>query len=183
MADRRASSRRNDEVPAPSPSFPLDVEEDPGYHRRNEMFERAALVVMVLIVIAAVLGVFGHGPLSREVVGIVGGPLWIEYPRVGRSGAGEVIHVHFGTGASRESESRVWVDRRLLDALRVEQIMPEPERSEAGAEGTLFVFAKHDMSRPASVTFHVLPQRAGSVKGRMGLPGGDVLGLSLFLFP
>jgi hypothetical protein len=70
-----------------------------------------------------------------------------------------------------------------LLVLPIQTISPEPIRSEAGPEGKIFVFALHDPSRPAEISFHLRPGAIGRMSGRAGLLGASSVDVSQFVYP
>ena len=46
----------------------IDLDDDIAFQRRQLFVERAGWIAMLAVVVAAFLGVFGHGPLSTAVV-------------------------------------------------------------------------------------------------------------------
>src|SRR5947209_3798236 len=72
--------------PAPQ-SPPLDgaeIQQDLPFQRRLWNFQRIAWAIMLLVAVAALLGLFGTGPLDNAKVGREGSPLWLEFNRFGR---------------------------------------------------------------------------------------------------
>ena len=67
--------------------MPLELHQDPRFTRRIAAIQRAGWVVMGLVIAAALLGLFGAGPLSRATAEAADGTLRLEYDRFGRLSA------------------------------------------------------------------------------------------------
>lgn len=52
----------------------LEIEEDLDFQRRMWRLQQIGWALLVLVVVAALLGLFGKGPLSRAVASRVGVP-------------------------------------------------------------------------------------------------------------
>jgi len=65
----------------------LEIVQDMTFQRRAWVVQRIAWVVMLLIVVAAVLGLFATGPLSGTTAKTDDGVLTIEYGRFARHDA------------------------------------------------------------------------------------------------
>ena len=93
---------------------------------------------MALAVIAALLGVFGGGPLSR--VHAESGGLAVEYQRFQRASAENHYRFDLDAALVRDGRIRLRLSQALLDDMELESILPEPEAVIAGKDATEFVF-------------------------------------------
>jgi hypothetical protein len=84
--------------------------------------------MLALLILAAIVGLFGPGLLSRAVAGRQAGPLWAEYQRFWRVQSPMSLRLHFGPEAARNGQARVWLSRSYLDAMRVQHVTPPPLR-------------------------------------------------------
>lgn len=115
----------------------LQIDQDLGFQRREWVLQRVGWWVLTTFVVAALFGVFGGGLLSSATAGREGSALWIDYERFVRVGTTSRILVHFGEAtAARELR----INRDFFESLRVEQIVPEPERTVIGATEVTMVF-------------------------------------------
>ena len=161
----------------------LGIREDMRRQRAEWIIERAGWALIALVLVAALAGLLGHGPLSRATAGEPGSRLWAEYHRFERHQAPTELRVHLGPGAGSGGELRVWVGRGYLDAIELERVDPEPVAVEAGADQHVFVFAMPDPGRPTSVLFRFQPDTYGSLRGRLGLPDGEEVTFDQFAYP
>ena len=59
----------------------LEISQDLTFQRRSWIVQRVGWVMLALLILAALGGLFGPGPLSRARAGPHDGPLWVEYQR------------------------------------------------------------------------------------------------------
>jgi hypothetical protein len=146
----------------------LEIDEDLDFERRSQRVERIGLVVMGLVVLAALLGLLGSGPLSHATA--VGTGVALDYDRFTRFQTDQTLTVHVAPPATGR-EVRLWLDREFLDAVRLDAVLPPALRVEAAPDRAIFVFAVAEPARPLRVTLRLQPERIGPLRGRAGLEG------------
>lgn len=161
----------------------LEIKEDRGFERRIWTVERAGWGVMGAIVVAALLGLFGSGPLSGASTGEENGPIWIEYDRFARYQAPARLRIHLGAGTAHDHEVAVSIARAYLDQLEVKAITPAPVRVESGSDRYLYVFRVLEPALPTAVTFDLETQQIGSLIGTIGLAQTAPLTIRQFVYP
>jgi hypothetical protein len=127
----KISTRRNN-MAALERVGDLEIEQNLAQQRREWTIQRIGWVVMVLLALAALLGLFGGGPFSEGTAGDRDGPLWVEYPRFARLQAPAELRLHVGSEAVPGNEARVWLDRDFIENVQIQHITPEPDRVELG---------------------------------------------------
>jgi hypothetical protein len=161
----------------------LEIEHDMDFQRREWKIQRAGWAFMVLVIIAALLGLLGHGPLSRTSASDPDGVLTVEYERFVHYHKPLTLRFHISGTATNKDDLRLWVDRSYLDALDIHSITPEPERVEAGVDRHLFVFRVLDRDRPTGIVFHGEMDRVGSVQGAAGVADREPARFRQFVYP
>jgi hypothetical protein len=161
----------------------LEIEQDPALVRRMQTVQRVGWAVFALVVLAALLGLFGTGLFSKAGAGDPGGPLSVEYDRGLRYQAREQLRVRLGPGAVRDGKARVWLSDGYLDRVQIRRIDPSPETVELGPGGQTFVFAARALTEPATVMFYLEPEKVGPLSGEVRLDGGPALPLRQFVYP
>ncbi len=161
----------------------MEIAEDPGFQKREWTAMRIGWVFMGLLVLAALAGLFGPGPLSKATAGTEGGPLWVEYDRFERYGTPGALHVHIGPSSVTNGEARVHLDRKYLEGMQIETMSPEPERTEVSPDGATYVFRVSDASRPAEVLFHIRPGQSGRIPGTVRLAEGPSVQFNQMVYP
>jgi len=128
----------------------LDIDADMAFQRRSWIVQRIGWILMLALVLAAVLGVLGSGPLSHATTAIPG-QLRVEYQRFTRYDDPETLVVRAEGAATTAGVVRLSLNRQYLDHSTVESVLPSPERVDAAAERTIFAFRVAEPGRPIEV--------------------------------
>jgi hypothetical protein len=161
----------------------LELDQDLAFHHRSWIVQRIGWIALGLIIGAALLGLFGGGPLSRTTARSQDGALELEYNRFWRVQAAMTLHVFLRPKTVHAGETRLWLSRSYVDAVDVQHITPPPQRVEAGADRLTYVFAISQMSQQVEIAFHVEPERPGRITGRLGLDDGTTLSFVHRIYP
>ena len=146
---------------------PPQIAEDPEVQRRTWRFERIGWILLAVAVVAAVLGLFGEGPLSRAEETSADGSLSVDFPRFLRRQSPESIRIRFTAQAGSGSAS-LWIDRRWLDEVTVESVTPEPERTELWPDRLVYRFARGGPAGTHSVHVRFEVDAPGRTRGEFG---------------
>lgn len=160
----------------------LEIPDDPTFQDRQMRFERIGTCALVLVLVAAALGLFGSGLLNGTRAATADGALSVEYPHFARRLAPLRLRVEVRRVRGSD-ETGVWIATEYLEHVRFEHVTPEPVRSEAGSSGTTFVFAS-DARATALVIF--LDARAldpGRARGRIGTSAENSVELGHLVYP
>jgi hypothetical protein len=161
----------------------LDIQQNIEFQQREWVLQRIAWVVIVLILIAACLGLFGHGLLSGATAESPGGELRVSYDRFDRRAAPSHLEIKIAPGAGQDGRIELWIERAYLERAEVRTISPEPESGRADDDRFVYVFSAVDPDRPQIVTFQLVHDRFGRERGELGLIDGPSVALSQFVFP
>jgi hypothetical protein len=161
----------------------LELDQDLDFEQRSWTVERVGWAILAVVLLAALVGLLGPGPLSRTIVGEQGGPLWLEYSRFGRFKAPLTLRIHFAPNASQQEGVRVWLSRSYVEGVQIEQVTPPPAQVEAGPEQLTFVFPVSELSRATAVTFSLKTAQIGRQRGCVGLANGPTLCFQQFIYP
>jgi hypothetical protein len=159
----------------------IEIEQDLDLERREWTVERIGWVVMILLVIAALAGLFGSGPFSVGRARVSG--LEVEYRRVERKNAPTTLTVHLEEGAATGEEVRLWLARDFVDSVEIKRVTPDPEAVISGAERDTYVFRVEETGNPGSVVFHYEPDQTGLRAAKLGVEGQAELAFTTFVFP
>ena len=163
-------------MPHRYPGFEID--EDLRHERREWRVQRIAWVLLYLLLGAIALGLFGHGPLSKAVIGPDDAPV-LEYERFMRHRSPDTLHV---TALPSNGKAIVAFDRQYLQRITIEQVEPQPERVVAGADDTRFIFNAAS-AQAVDIQFDIRPDRVGSAEGWIAVNGGERRHFSQFVYP
>jgi hypothetical protein len=147
--------------------------------------QRLAWALMALVVLAALLGLTGSGPLSRESVTSADGVVRVEYERFLRRGGTTKLRIHAGPNRRDTAGLIVWVARPYLEDVTIQGIQPSPEAVQAGHDRVIWRFAvsSQDPGGPVTVTIQLVPGAIGRVRGAVGLDARPGLEFSQWVYP
>ena len=158
----------------------LEIEQHLDLQERLWRFQRIGWGIMALLVLAALSGLTGSGPLSRAWAGSPGDLLRVRYDRFLRAESLSALEVHLGPSGR---ETRIWFSRDYLEAVPFERAVPEPERVEMGPDRVTYVFRQAAAGGTGRITFYGPVTTVGRVEGRVGLPGGPEVRFGQFVYP
>ncbi len=161
----------------------LEIAEDLALQRRAWVFERVGWIVFAVVLLAAVVGLFGGGVVGDAEVSAADGALAVEYPRFARAHSPLSIRVRLEPAQPTDGELRLWMSREYAARLDIDHVSPPPSRTELGAERIEFVFPWRGPPGPAAVTFVLEADAGGSVRGRIGAGDGDGVPVRHLLYP
>jgi len=78
----------------------LDINQDLAFQRRSWSLQRIGWGLIALVLIAALLGLFGHGPLSEATTDDPSLPIRLAYERFGRFGSPLVLRIRVEPAAA-----------------------------------------------------------------------------------
>lgn len=161
----------------------LQIDQDERFQRRKWRIQRLSWIAMLLLLAAALAGVFGDGPLSRVSAGDTA-TLHAEYQRFVRHHAPALLRLRIGGRAlGADGELRLAVSRQYLQAFEIGRITPEPQRVAGSADELVFVFALAPGVRALEVTFELQPAQLGSHSGSVRAGDRASLHLKSFTYP
>lgn len=170
-------------MPKPERVGDLEISQDLAHERREWAIERVGWVVMALLLLAALAGLTGPGPLSRATAADNSSALRVEYNRFERYQSPVMLRVHLGPGAAPDGKARLWLSRDYVENVELRHIDPEPESVEAASDRLVYTFNLPDPAQPTAVTYHLEPNEYGRRPVRIGLAGGPELQFSQFFYP
>ena len=161
----------------------LEIDQDMAFQERGWRLQRAAWVAMLLVIVAALLGLFGTGPLSAATAGDDDGPLAVEYQRFVRHDGRTTVTVFVGGGQAAGDQVEFAISADYLDGVEVMGISPEPEDVRVTGDRQVYVFAVEDPAQPIEVAFSLKPREMGRLSGEVGVPGGQTVTFDQFSYP
>lgn len=159
----------------------LEIAQDLDFQRREWIAQRTGWVTLALVAVAALLGLFGTGPLSDAAA--EQGPLRLGYGRFERQEAATELRVEVAAGNAQQAELRLWLSEAYLDDVRIQRISPEPDHAEAGFKRTVYVFRVGDPNQPAGIRVEFEPTEIGRLSGRLGIVDGQEVEFTQFVYP
>jgi len=179
------------------------------FQRWSWRVQQSGWVVLSLLLLAALLGVFSDGMLSRATATDASGALQIDYQSVYRNERDARIELRVaplpgtaeptpgvstpgvstpgvstpGVPAPGAAERTIVVDARLLEHLTLEGTEPTPLRSESHPDGLHLTFALSSAGE-SFVRLTVRPHEPGDTEATIGLAGeGEPAVLTFLVLP
>ena len=161
----------------------IQIEEDLAFQRHQMRFERVGWAVLALVLLAALLGLFGGGPLGEATAGEDVDPIRVHYGRLERRSNPTTLTVELAPEATSEGQARVWIDRNWAERAVIESVEPEPESVEVAPDRLVYVFAVLPGDGPTELEFHLEYEGWGWREGEIGLDGGPSQEFDQFVYP
>lgn len=161
----------------------LDVAQDLEFQERQWKVERVSWAIMLLIVLLALIGLFGTGPLSSASVADPDGDLSAGYERFVRQDGRSTLTFHVAGNQATGNEIEFWISQDYLDSVDVQSISPQPTEVRAAENRMIFVFAIDDPSTTLQASFRVEPQEMGRLSGEVGVADGPTVTFSQVSYP
>lgn len=161
----------------------IEIEGDLAFQQREWRMERIAFVVVGSLIVAALLGLFGSGPLAWAKVADDAGTLSVEYERFARRGGTSAFTVVVSETRQRDGEFQVLFDREYLEAFTIEAITPQPSDVVVEKERLRYSFTQGAPTGSLTATFHVIPEGLWRVPASVGLPEEDPIRYWHFFYP
>lgn len=105
------------------------IGEAPRFQKSEWRASRVGWLVMSAVVVAAMLGVWGEGPLSEARASSGNGALSVQYERFVRDLGETDLRVRVAPGHTEQGAVRVGIDQDYLAANQVQAVTPEPASS------------------------------------------------------
>lgn len=170
-------------VPPPSRFGDLEIADDIEFQRREWTFERLTWAAILVLVLAAALGLFGHGPVSWTSSSSSDGALEVSYERFGRRGGSQTLVVTADAAAADDGQWVIEIGGDHIESLGVTDIVPEPESSDVTPDGVRYTFVQAEPDADLEATFSVTPDALWSIDGWLRLSNGSTVTIRQFFYP
>ena len=161
----------------------LKIDQDLRFQEWEWAVQRVAWIVMLLIIVLALLGFFGTGPISSATAGDPDSPLLVEYQRFVRQQGQTSLTVQVDSGQISDGQIEVWISTGYVEDVEIEQLSQQPDEVLNDGDRLVFVFLAEDVSEPISVTFTLRPEVIGRITGDIGVVDGPQVHLSQLSYP
>lgn len=156
---------------------------DPDFECRWWRIQRILWGILVLLLLAGVAGLLGHGPLSEATAHPRGSQLQVRYDRLARRETPSSLRLRLEKGALTSGFVRIHVNRALLDHMQLKQIVPTPLEAEPLADGARFLFRTDPTRDSAVIIFVENPASPGFVDAEVAVEGAEPVCFRQFVFP
>lgn len=156
-------------------------EHDPNSAERSWRLERVGWAIVALIVVLALAGVFGSGPVSWTSSTSSGGGIVLDHQRAIGHNADQQVTLHLGATTVREGKVEVELSGDWVHAVRVDAVTPEPSAQRTLPDGVLLEFEAGSTSSTV-VTLYYRAFRYGSQEAEIAV-GDDRLDFTQWVLP
>jgi hypothetical protein len=160
----------------------LEQPENQRASSREWRAERIGWVVISIIVIAALLGAFGPGPLGHREATSEDGRLAVDYYRVQRYAAPAELRIRFEPDASAELVHLAF-SQSFVDEIKLESITPSPSATSLQGERVVYSFRVADLGERGHVFYRFEHESFGPLTGTVTLLPDSEIQLSQFICP
>ena len=156
------------------------VQEDMSMQQRVWRFERVGWYVLVAMVLLALAGLFGNGPLSDAEVVSQDGRVRVEYQRLSRSGTTDSLFITVQGASGQPVE--VQLEGSLLRDASIETLQPEPQRSMSHGQAMLFQLGTRQDGM-STLYLTLRSEHVGTLEGSVRVGPHSAVRFSTFLYP
>src|SRR5690606_5409754 len=137
--------------------------------------------LVALLVVLALVGVLGHGPVSWTSATSSEGGLVLDYQRIVRHNADDEVTLHLDAGTVQDGKITVEVTGSWVHAVRVDSLAPEASAQRALPDGVLLEFEAESVA-PTVVTLYFRAFRYGAQEAEIAV-GSDRLSFTQWVLP
>jgi hypothetical protein len=152
------------------------------HQRRVTVGQRVGWAVLALIVLAALVGLFGPGPLSQVSRRDASGLLQVEYERFARYAGDTSVELQVLPVPDQPGTALVWISSEYLSSMQVQQVQPEPDTWTGVGGGVVLAFPVSGPD-PIDVVLQLRPDRIGTAPGAVGVPGQEPVEFRQLIYP
>jgi protein-L-isoaspartate(D-aspartate) O-methyltransferase len=157
---------------------------DIEYEQREWVAQRVAWVVMLLLVVAALLGLLGApGLLGEARTTASDGSIKLEYDRISRFHAPTRLVIDVSPDFVDNGEIQLWVDAGYAEGLTIESIAPEPESTDLEPGRIVYTFTVSDPDVPLRISLRYVHDSYWRAEAAMGLVNGEPVTFSHIVLP
>jgi hypothetical protein len=156
---------------------------DLPFERRWWRVQRISWVILPLLLLGGVMGLFGHGPLSKATAHPSGSQLEVRYDRLARRETPSLLQLRVDKAALASGRLRIRLNRELVDHMQLKQIVPTPLAAEPLADGARFLFQTDPTRDSAFIVFSENPSAPGIVEAEVTVEGAEPVRFRQFVYP
>jgi len=160
----------------------LEIDEDIQQQRKVWRIEKVSWCVMVLLMIAALSGLLGHGPLSSATLGDSASGMLVQYEHFERANAPASFRIQLAS-QDQTTNARISLGNEFFSKVAVSRIEPAPAEVEVWPDHLTYVFLRPEPGSAADIIVHYKPLDFGSVEVELGLEGYPKQAFSQFVYP
>lgn len=161
----------------------LQIDEDMRFQRLNWAAERIAWSFLSLVILAALLGLFSRGPLSKTEARDVDGALRVTYERFLRYGTASSLDIEVTSLATQAEHVELRLRGPMLHDLQIQTVRPNPLESRLAEDGWVMAFPVGDKGSTSLIRMEIRPEALATLEGEIAIEGRQPARLSTFVYP
>jgi hypothetical protein len=165
------------------PEPALKTEADLGVQRRTWRIQRIGWVIFAVLVIAALAGLFGSGPLSNAEAGSEASGLRIEYERFARLHAPTDLIIRVDRRLAGNDEVAIGLSGDIIEGLELPSTMPPPDGAAVAPDAVVLRFRADRQPGELKIVLHAKPRQMGALDARVAVRGGPSHAIRQWIYP
>ena len=161
----------------------LEIDQDLGEQERSWTIQRVAWAIMALIVLTAMLGLWGHGLLADGSAGSNDAGLEIDYERLVRHRGTSMLDLIVSPDETQGETVDVTIDLDWLSSVSIASMIPEPDSVTTNATIATYTFAVGEPGAPLKVVIEIRPLDYWRQTARFAVGERDPVSFSQFIYP
>ncbi|GEM49937.1 hypothetical protein [Deinococcus cellulosilyticus] len=154
----------------------LEIDQDMHHEKREWTAQRFAWGVFFLLLVAALLGLFGGGYFSSRTQ--INPDLQVDFQFFLRMKAPTRLEIKL---LRTQEKPELLISRDYLRHFQIENIQPEPDQ--VSSEGGFQQFTFNRLEAGTPIVFDLKTTDVGSIPGQVGLNSTDLLTVHHFVYP
>lgn len=179
MAKEKFESPVEDSVPKVSDR--IAVGEDLEFQRKWWRFEQIIWPILLLVVVADILGLFGRGWLAKRRAVTADHAMTVDYEWVERASTPSIMTFRFTQAAIHNERIMLFISDSVVKPLGALRVSPQPAVSTVGDGGITYVFPAS--TAPATVQIELQPSFPGLHNFRVQVEGSAPIDRRVFVMP
>ena len=161
----------------------LEIEQDLAFQKRDWRAQQIGRVGLLIVIGAALLGLFGNGWLSEVQVRSNDGRLAVRYARIARREALTLFRFDVRASTSTDSIVELWINRDYAHSLKIGSVTPEPELTRTASDRLIYRFRVFNPADAIAIVVEATPLGFGRRSGEVGLIGGPSVRFGQLVLP
>ena len=160
----------------------IPPEASPQERRRTRMVHHVGITIFLLILLSALAGLLGKGPLSKVEEQTADATLRSESCRFIRYQAPMDLKLQIAAPTLPNGLVELRLSKNFVDDVEIEHIQPEPETQTAGPKFYTYAI-RVETNAPSEIRIRFAASHFGRLNYQVRAGEGEILHLQHFVFP